>query len=349
LNNFVPMFELNGEIFYKVFECGKIPSYMDPSKKYNENYIAEVAKNYDPVNVHEAPFWIGHPEYFTEPRSGGWIKRVLAVGKELYVTFSEVYPWMKELFNSGEFKKCSVEMGDLEINSEGQAIPYLWALGATNIPAVKGLPALSFPDADHKMSDNSRLKGKVCFSLMNFDYDNKTNKKFENKIKFNTEMENIKKLAQTLGITIPEDAKEADITSSIETKITEIKASEAKAIKDLQESNDNAAVKLVDNAVELGKITPAQKDEFLNFAKASYQACAKVLNTIPEKNLTGGDTIAKGRFQNANDLKNPALSNVTYEDVLRDPDKFIGVLKEDEILKLKEGSARFKDVPSLDK
>ncbi|MBK9333852.1 MAG: hypothetical protein IPM96_15955 [Ignavibacteria bacterium] len=104
MNNFVPMFELNGEIFYKVFECGKIPSYMDPSKKYNENYIAEVAKNYDPVNVHEAPFWIGHPEYFTEPRSGGWIKRVLAVGKELYVTFSEVYPWMKELFNSGEFK-----------------------------------------------------------------------------------------------------------------------------------------------------------------------------------------------------------------------------------------------------
>lgn len=342
------MFELNGEIFYKVFECGKIPSYMDPSKKYNENYIAEVAKNYDPVNIHEAPFWIGHPEYFTEPRSGGWIKRVLAIGKELYVSFSEVYPWLKELFNSGEFKKCSVEMGDLEINSDGQAIPYLWALGATNIPAVKGLPALSFPDADHKMSDNSLLKGKVCFSLMNFDYDNPGQTKFSNKLNLYTEMDNIKKLAETLGVTVPEGANEADITSSIETKIAEIKASEAKAIKDLQDTNDNAAVKLVDNAVELGKITPAQRDEFLNFAKASYQTCVKVLDTIPAKDLTGGDLISKGRFQNITDVKNPELSNVTYEDVLRNPEKFIGVLKEDEILNLKKGSVRFKDTPSLD-
>lgn len=131
------MFELNGEIFYKVFEVGKIPSYMDPAKKYSEDYIYQVAKNYDPVNIHEAPFWVGHPDWRQEPRAGGWIKKVVAMGKELYVSFSEISEWLKGLYNSGEFKKCSVEMGDLEVDSEGNAIPYLWALGATNIPAVK--------------------------------------------------------------------------------------------------------------------------------------------------------------------------------------------------------------------
>lgn len=336
------MFEFNGETYYKVFEVGKIPSYMDPKKRYNEDYIFQVAINYDPVNVHEAPFWVGHPEYFSEPRAGGWIKKVLAVGKELYVSFSQIMPWMKDLFDSGEFKKCSVEMGDLEINSEGESIPYLWALGATNIPAVKGLPALKFSDQSpaHKLEEESKLKNKVSFSLMNFEY-----KDFKKPKAKPNMSDTLKKLADSIGVKYSDETSETELASAIETKTAEIKAAETQALKDLNDYKDSKAVRLVDDAVKAGKIIPADKDHFESFAKSNFEQCEKILASLPEKDLTGRAITAT---ETSGKFKSETKSDVTYEDLLRSPDKFIGVLSEEEILKLRENSNRFKDVPILD-
>jgi len=342
------MFEFNGKTYYKVFEVGKIPSYMDPSKKYNEDYIMQVAKNYDPVNVHEAPFWIGHPDYFSEPRAGGWIDHVLAMGKELYVSFSEVFPWMKELFNSGEFKKCSVEMGELELNSDGDAIPYLWALGATNIPAVKGLPVIKFQDkVEHKMLEEEKLKNKIVLSLLSFDVKTGETKKEILKNNNNTEMENIKKLADTFGVKYTDQTTEAELTSAVDTKVKELKASEENSRKALEASKEAGAVKLVDNAITAGQITPAQKDEFVSFAKSNFSECEKVLSALPKSDLTEKtDVNNKGTVKLSDDNK-ADLSKTTYEDVLREPEKFIGILKDEDIEKLRSGSHRFKDSPVL--
>lgn len=338
------MLELNGETYHKVFEVGKIPSYMDPSKRYNEDYIYQVAKNYDPVNIHEAPFWIGHPDYFSEPRAGGWIKKVLAVGKELYVSFSQVMPWMKELFDSGEFKKCSVEMGELEINSEGLSIPYLWALGATNIPAVKGLPDLKLSDAgvSHKQFD--KVQNKVCFSLLNFDYPEIKDIK-NNKNKIPIMNESIKKLADSLGVEYTADTTETELISAIENKTAEIKAAESKMRNDLSEFRDSQAVKLIDDAIKAGQLLPSQKEDFEAFAKTNYAQCEKLLaslnkNDLTDKKINTGNS--EGKFKTETDTK------VTYEEVLKNPDKFIGILSEEEILKLRETNLIYKDSPILD-
>lgn len=329
-SNICAMFELNGEIFYKVFEVGKIPSYMDPAKKYSEDYIYQVAKNYDPVNVHEAPFWVGHPDWRQEPRAGGWIKKVVAMGKELYVSFSEISEWLKDLYNSGEFKKCSVEMGDLEVDSEGTAIPYLWALGATNIPAVKGLPVLKFTDAKF---DQDKLKNKVSFSLLNFDYNLPISTN-------NTEMESLKKIAASLGITLSGKETEADLTLAIEDKTKQLKASEASAAEALKNASEANAVKLVDEAIAAGKITPAQKEEFLPFAKSNFDGATKLFASMQAKDLTGDPKAAKGadKLDATGDF-----AKLTYEEVLKSPEKYVGKLKEEDFLKLKQNSSRFSD------
>lgn len=323
------MFEINGEKYFKVFECGKIPSYMDPQHRFNEDYISQVARNYDPENVHEAPFWVGHPDWRSEPRAGGWIKKVAAIGKELYVSFSNISEWMKELYDSGEFKKCSVEMGDLEVDSNGTVVPYLWALGATNIPAVKGLPVMKFSD---RKFDESRLKNKVCFSLMNFDYNLKP--------KPNIQMEQLKKLAASLNITLTGSETEEQMTKSIEEKTAALKASESAASDALRKSEEAKAVKLVDDAIEAGKIVPAQKDDFTAFAKSNYEGCAKLLASMAGKPLTGDSGVATG-----SDAKPAAdlLSQVAYEDVLREPEKYVGKLTDEQFEKMKAASARFAD------
>jgi len=319
------MLELNGDIYYKVFEVGKIPSYMDPKKKYNEDYIFQVAKNYDPVNVHEAPFWVGHPEYMSEPKAGGWIKKVVAVGKELYVSFSDILPWMKELYDSGEFKKCSVEMGDLEINSEGESIPYLWALGATNIPAVKGLEPLKF-------SDDSKLHNRVCFSLINFDYKTKQKPKT---------MDTIKKLADSLGIKYNSNITEEDLSLAIDDELKRLKSSESDLSTEINKITNDRVIKLIDRAVTSGKITPAQKEEFESFAKTNFDQCEKILESLPGKVLTDTQIKAQSNFAKSNQ------PDVTYDEILRNPDKFIGVLDEEEILALRSNSVMFKDTNIL--
>ncbi len=323
------MFELNGDIYYKVFEVGKIPSYMDPAKKFNEDYIAQVARNYDPVNVHEAPFWVGHPEWRSEPRSGGWINKVAAIGRELFVSFSNISDWMKELYESGEFKKCSVEMGDLEVDSSGTVIPYLWALGATNIPAVKGLPVMKFSD---KICDESKLKNKVCFSLMNFDYNLK--------LKTNKEMEQLKKLAASLSITLAGNETEEQISKAIEDTTAALKASESASAEALRKSEDARSAKLVDDAIEAGKITPAQKDEFLAFAKSNYSGCEVLFASMDAKDLTSDSAVNKGADKfGATD----EFSKLAYEDVLKEPEKYVGKLNDEQFQKLKEKSVRFAD------
>lgn len=328
-DKFALMFEFNGEIFYKVFEVGKIPSYMDPSKKYNESYIQQVASNYDPENVHEAPFWVGHPDWRSEPRAGGWVKNLAAIGKELYASFSEMSDWMKELYNSGEYKKCSVEMGDLEVDSNGTVIPYLWAIGATNIPAVKGLPVLKFKD---EVFDESKLKNKVSFSLLNFDYKNK----FETKK--NTEMESLKKLAASLGIDLTGKESEAELMFTVETKLNELKASHANAVKTIEGSKKENALKLVDGAIESGQLNPAQRDEFTDFAIEKFSAAEKIISALPKKDLTGDSKINGGqsKFSLGGESK-----DLTYEEVLKEPGKFIGILSEEKLQELRDKSKLF--------
>jgi hypothetical protein len=327
-SNICAMFELNGEIFYKVFEVGKIPSYMDPAKKYSEDYIYQVAKNYDPVNIHEAPFWVGHPDWRQEPRAGGWIKKIVAMGKELYVSFSDITEWMKELYNSGEFKKCSVEMGDLEVDSNGTVIPYLWALGATNIPAVKGLPVLKFTDTKF---DQDKLKNKVSFSLLNFDYNLPT-------INNNTEMESLKKIAASLGITITGKETEAELTQAIEDKTVQLKASEASAAEALRSASEANAVKLVDDAIAAGKIAPAQKEEFLPFAKSNFDGAVKLFASMQAKNLTSESGVAKGADKTG---ATDEFAKVAYEDILKDPDKYVGKLTDAQFEDLSKKSPVF--------
>lgn len=320
------MFELNGDIYYKVFEVGKIPSYMDPAKKFNEDYIAQVARNYDPVNIHEAPFWIGHPEWTSEPRSGGWIKKVAAIGRELFVSFSNISEWMKGLYESGEFKKCSVEMGDLEVDSNGTTIPYLWALGATNIPAVKGLPVMKF--ADGKL-DAKKLQNKVCFSLMNFDYNLKLK---------NTEMEQLKKIAASLSIKLAGDETEEQISKAIEDKAAALKASESVAAEALRISEEQKSVRLVDASIEAGKITPAQKEDFAAFARSNFEACEKLLASMPAKDLKSQSIVTAGPSgANIPD----EFAKLAYEDVLREPEKYVGKLSDAQMESLRKKSPVF--------
>lgn len=117
--------------FFKVFTAGKYPQ-----GTLTQNDIVEVANSYDP-SFYEAPLTINHEE--NSPAYAA-ISKVIAKGKDLYVSFTDI---LNEAFDlNKKFRYPSCEFAEYEIN--GTKKKYLRAVTLTNFPQVKSLDKIQF-------------------------------------------------------------------------------------------------------------------------------------------------------------------------------------------------------------
>ena len=346
------MLEINGNKFYHVFTAGKYPQ-----GEITERFLLDAATNYDPLNFHEAPVWIGHPgKEPGEPEALGWIEKLITKAGKLYVSFSYVSDKLKKLIESKKFKRCSVEL--VTFNVDGQDFPYLYAIGITNRPAVKGLEPISFTghnfktdDISQKLSFNSEIK------LQNHQIFNQTN---------NLMNESVKNLAEKLKIDVSKfDIDEKVLNEAIRlyedkaTEITLLKNRVAKLQEDstsftkyselteeLNKLKKSRAAELVENAVMTKKLLPSQKEDLLSFAETDYDRCKTFIGKLDINPIFTGKLINDKTFSYT-DLSDPKFlkpdgSKITYEDILRDltlQSKFT----DEEINTLRQNSIKFKD------
>ena len=344
------MFDYNGKKYFEVFDLAKMNRANDPDGLITEEFLFKAAQNYDPVNVHEAIFWGRHPRFWDdEPRTGGYVDSVLAMGKKFYVSFSEILPWMKELYDSKEFKRCSAEF--VVLNYEDTKLEYFYAMCPTNMPGVRGLPPLDpahFTDTDKKHTFVSGESIEKKFSFTN---------NFElTKPKISNNMQNAQlvSLAKKHNISVTDVMTDDQIQSAIDAKFTEINTALTDAGKKLSDEKKAKAVELVDAAIASGKIGAEdgenfaeRKEALVKFAESDYTAAKTMLDGMtdnPESSLLKKTNLASNKVDLKNKTAgNPDMSKVTFDDVIGNPEKYMGKFTDEELKQLHQEDPRWKN------
>lgn len=270
---------------YKVFTAGKYPQ-----GDITEDDLKSIAENYDP-DYHEAPLTLNHK---SEGPSLGWVNKVVAKGKDLFVGFKDVNEDAKKITSKGEYKRPSIEIS----NYEGKG-KYLRAVSLVLFPAVKGLPEMQFKTADGEAV--------IYFSEGEINFNSKTN---------NNNMD-VKKYSEKLGL--PESATAEEVLTSFSEKFDE-KVKEVETLTDEVKTLKNDAKKfeeekissLVSNALASGKITKAQEESIKTFATSNYDACKKYVESLPVQNIYKND-------QSKTKSPEGKSKEVSYQDILKDP------------------------------
>lgn len=123
--------------FFEVFRAGTYPQ-----GDFSEDDVEALAKNYNPKFC-EAPITLDHEQ---RGPAYGWVKELKAEDGKLKASFRDISPELKDLVQSGKYKKISVEIYK---NLEGIG-PYLKSitfLGAA-IPQVKGMEPVEFKEGE---------------------------------------------------------------------------------------------------------------------------------------------------------------------------------------------------------
>ena len=132
----------------QIFKPGTHAAMRGDVLSFSESDIAATAAAYDPAK-HEAPLVIGHPKH--DAPAYGWVKGLSVMGGALDAEPAQVDPEFAELVSSGRFKKISASF--YRPDSPSNPVPgvfYLRHVGflGAQPPAVKGLKAVEFGDAD---------------------------------------------------------------------------------------------------------------------------------------------------------------------------------------------------------
>lgn len=345
------MIDINGKKYFKVFDLSKMNRANDPDGIITEEFLFKAAQNYDPENIHEAVFWSRHPRYFDdEPRTGGYIDSVLAIGKKFYVSFSEVLPWMKDLYESKEFKRCSAEF--VIMTHQDKKLEYFYAMCPTNMPGVRGLPPLDaaqFADKNHLFAADDKIEKRFSFANNHFELP------FKTKISTNMQNPQLVALAKKNNIAVSDSMTDDQIQSAIEVKFSELNSAKTEADTKLAQEKKTKAIELVESAIAAGKITAAEGENFAErkealqkFAEADYAAAKIMFDGMtgdPEASLLKKSNLSSNKV----DLKNKNtgssdLSKVTFDDVISDPEKYFGRFTDEELQKMHKEDRRWKDI-----
>lgn len=337
-------------MFQTIFKSG----IYEPQGEFTREDLLEIADGYDPENIHEAPMFVGHDHFLTgEPKALAWVSGLRVSGSELQAEFKEVSPELKRMVDEKEFKRCSVELGQIKTtNSDGSTEKkwYLFAVALTNRPAVGSLPPLEFRAGSRKYSPGKFIGERVSFSItgsLNFS-NNKQTKQIIMFAKLIT-------LAAKFGIdagTAAEDKPEPLLTN-IEAKFTSMTDELAAAkteIASLKEATARFATQraddLVATAIAAGKVKPADKDKFKTFAALNYDDAKAMFEALPVNPALAPANVpvspaAAGGSDAANDAKfsykGEPLTYAKYLELFAaDPKKYGAMFTDEEILKLKE-------------
>jgi len=270
---------------HKVFIAGKYPQ-----GDISEDDIKSIADSYDPT-YHEAPLTLNHQK---DGSALGWVDKVVAKGKDLFVSFKTVSDKAKELVSKGEYKRPSIEIADYD--GKGK---YLRAVSLVLFPAVKGLPEMQFKTLDNEAA--------IYFS-------EGTEINFENKTK-KTMSDKIKKFKERLDLSA--ELTEEEVISAYDEKLTEvedrIKALEAEVTdkeNEIAKFKEQEIDSVIEFAVKEGKILPAQKESIKTFATADFTACKKYLDSLTVNGIFKKDQVKD---------KAAASTSYTYAEILKDP------------------------------
>lgn len=336
--------DVNGKKFFEVFKAGKYPQ----GSITIEELIA-VANTYDRINIHAAPVWLGHPINpetglpldDEEPEALGWVESCMVRGNSLYASFSYISDEWRLLVEQEKYKFVSVELPFIQI--DGKDVRYLYALGLTNRPAVRGLEPISF--AGQKF--NSTAHDFLTFTN-NFLTNHKT------KMNMN---EHLTKIAGMCDLKASDFTDDAGLFAAITGKIDEMKkkpatitaadtASETR-ITELTEKitklEGDRVTNLVDGAVNTGKIKAAEKATYVELANSNYDATKKAIDALPKSTLYTDSQVRDSNKQI--NLTDPKFADkdgkpYTYSDVIKDA-KLRPLFTSDEMAELKKKDPKY--------
>lgn len=132
---------------------------------FSESDLTASAAAYDP-QLHEAPMVIGHPQH--DNPAYGWVKKLSATDGALFAEPDQVDPAFAELVTAGRYKKISASF--YAPTSPSNPVPgvyYLRHVGflGAQPPAVKGLRAVEFADADEGIVEFSEWDDRINAGL----------------------------------------------------------------------------------------------------------------------------------------------------------------------------------------
>lgn len=328
-----------GKKYYHVFTAGDYTQ-----KKVTPEMLQEIARSYD-TQFHEAPVWLGHPkdEADNEPEALAWIDSVIAQGDKLYVSFSYVSDEMKQLVDTQAFKRVSVEIVQYKTN-DGKEFLYLYAVGLTNRPAVKGLEPISF--AISGKSFNSSFSDRLAF-----------NENFSN-YNSNQMNEYLKKVATGLGIDCTKFTTDSSLQEAITLKFNEMKTSidpnnpaakqasaSLTAVQDeLNAIKEERIAELVDGAIAAFKVKPADKQKWIDLGKTNYSVLKDTIATMTVHKEFADKIIKTGDGgSNIPDLENPKFTGkdgkkITYGEFLKMDPNAQAKFSAEEVAELKKSN-----------
>ena len=326
--------EIDGKKYYHCFTAGQYAQATITSE-----HLRQIAERYD-ASVHMAPVWIGHPSEdpsqvgVWEPEALAWVDSVIAVEDKLYISFAYVGPEFRQLIESHKFKYVSVEIVTYNDPDAGDYL-YLFAVGLTNRPAVKGLPPLTsvaFTGRAFRKDHQSRVAFSESFQ--------------KNNNNMNKHLLDIAKAANVATDNMTEEAIVAAVTakfaaSPVQEKPTTESDSELQDLKAKLEAVEAERVaELVDTAVKSQKILPAQVDKFTSLAKADFKLCKEILSQLPAKEDLTKHSVTHGGKVNFADprFKDPAGKQITYRDYLKMDADGRAAFTDEEVAALREQS-----------
>lgn len=329
--------EFEGKKYYHVFTAGNYPQ-----ANISEQMLQEIARNYNPANFHEAPVWLGHPDDNqngnSEPEALAWIDSVIAVGDKLYVSFSHVSDKMKELVNNQMFKRVSVEIVQYK-SDDGKKFPYLFAVGLTNRPAVKGLPPIQFAGKKY----NSHYESQYLF-----------NESFQNN-PTNTMNPFLISIAKALHVDVSKYVADDSLSAAITQKLNELQKpepasnpeldktskAEIESLKaQLEQFEDERVANLVDGAIKEYKILPANRLHYVGLAKTNFKLAAMTIEGLPVHKDLAEKQVDAAKSVNMEDpkFKSESGEKLTYEDYLKLPAEKQARFNDEEVIALQAQS-----------
>jgi hypothetical protein len=308
-------------MYQKVFKAGKYGDF-----EVTADMLKEIADNYD-TTYKKSPVNIDH----WGSESYGWIEAVQVNGDylEAVINFTDEG---KALLATGKYKYPSVELVDYD------GKPYLRAIALTNYNRVKNLPELQFSETNIRRFAEPSCK--ITFDKVS-----------ENK-NSNIKMKKlIKQLAVTLSMDYSEDTADETVLQKcvdfVDDALAKLKAFADEGVsvekfKEMKTSidsfSDQRAEDLISSAIASNKIIVAQKDKYLKLAKADYDSVADIFAEIkPGTAFTKNDIAGRsaGGDAGAGEDNKEDLSKVNYAEVLRNPEKFIGKLSDEDFEELR--------------
>lgn len=314
------------EKWFHVFTAGSYPQ-----GDFTAEDLAQIAGSYNPAYI-EAPVWIGHPgDDGPEPEAYGWIKEIKAEGNNLFVKFDYIDPELVEKINSRRFKRCSVELW--YIADVGW---YLTALGVTNRPQVKSLPAMQFQEcltftAKVVKSVFLTFKNKLQFTKEEHEAIKLSNLKTTKKNK-TMNLEILKKFAQDKGIDTAACANDDELINKVFQYFEEYeKDAEAKAVKfadetktleeRVKEFEERELSAIIDTGIVAKRVLASERDSMLQYGKdTSADKLRKFIEARPVQAIFAEKSVDTSAQVNTADKKffKADGSKLTYQDFLHE-------------------------------